>query len=51
MRANGKGCFTATLTNPASSVGARPTLRITGTDAAGNTVVQTVAAAYRVSAR
>ena len=49
--AHGANCFRVTLTNPGSAVGTTPSLRITGTDAAGGSVVQTVTAAYRVSAR
>lgn len=41
--------FSAVLTNPASSAGTRPTLRFTGTDAAGDTITETVTAAYRVA--
>ncbi len=49
VTADGAGRFMATLQNPASAVGVRPTLRFTGTDGAGDSVVQTVVAAYRVA--
>jgi len=40
------GTYTATWPNPAAGPGVIPTLRVTATDSAGNTITQTVTSAY-----
>ena len=37
--------------NPASSAGTTPTLRFSGRDAGGDTITETVDAAYRVATK
>ena len=42
----GNGSYTATWTNPAPKPGVHPSLKVTATDNAGNTITQTIANAY-----
>ncbi|HEY8318827.1 MAG TPA: hypothetical protein VIG76_08350, partial [Amnibacterium sp.] len=51
VTAKGHNAFTAKLVNPARSAGTTATLRFTGRDTAGNTITETVAAAYRVASK
>jgi hypothetical protein len=47
--AGAAGHYTASWCNPSSAKGTSPSLRVTATDAAGNTIAQTITAAYTIA--